>query len=177
MSDTSRTDRELLDEHVAGDTEAFGELYERHHARLRSVARGIVGQDAEDALQDGMISAYRKADQFHGDSAVRTWLHRIVVNACLDQVRRRPLVAEEYAEASHAPWRIRQARQRVDIDRHWHVLTEGQKQCLVLVHMLGYPLHEAAKILGVSEGTLKSRCSRGRARLAPRLRAYDPRTA
>jgi RNA polymerase sigma-70 factor, ECF subfamily len=168
-----KTDKQLLNRHVAGDKEAFGVLFRRHRDRMHAVATGIVGQDADDALHDGMISAYRKAGQFHGDSAVTTWLHRIVVNACLDLVRRRPLVAEGSDEPTSGAWRIRQARQRIDIDQQWDVLSPGQKACLVLVHMMGYSFHEAAKILCVSEGTLKSRCARGRHRLGCRLHGYD----
>jgi RNA polymerase sigma-70 factor, ECF subfamily len=167
-----KTDKQLLNRHIAGDKEAFGVLFKRHHRHMHAVATRIVGQDAEDAVQDGMVSAYRKADQFHGNSAVKTWLHRIVVNSCLDMVRRRPLVAEGGDEPPTPTSRITQARQRLDIGQHWHVLSPEQKACLVLVHMMGYSFHEAARILCVSEGTLKSRCARGRARLGCRLHGY-----
>lgn len=76
------------------DRDAFGQLYARHRERLQAVARRIVGDEAEDALQDAMIKAYRHARAFRGHSAVSTWLHRIVVNAALDCARRRPLVLE-----------------------------------------------------------------------------------
>src|ERR1039457_864518 len=85
------SDAELLGRHVAGDNEAFGELFRRHKDRLWAVALRIVcdPDDAADALQDAMISAFRRAADFRGDSAVTTWLHRIVVNASLDALRRR----------------------------------------------------------------------------------------
>ena len=139
---------------------------------MHSVAAGIVGQDADDAVQDATVSAYRKADQFHGNSSVQTWLHRIVVNSSLDIVRRRPLVAEGVDEPSFPTSRITQARQRMDIGKYWDVLSPGQQACLVLVHMMGYSFHDAARILRVSEGTLKSRCARGRARLGCKLDGY-----
>src|SRR5246500_5771594 len=84
-------DQELLRRHVAGDAEAFGELFRRHRDRLWAVALRTLGdqEEAADALQDAMISAFRRAGDFRGDSAVTTWLHRIVVNACLDRIRRR----------------------------------------------------------------------------------------
>ena len=86
------SDAELLRRHIAGDPEAFGTLFSRHSSRLWAVALRTVGdpEDAADALQEAMISAFRRAGDFRGDSAVSTWLHRIVVNAALDRLRRRP---------------------------------------------------------------------------------------
>jgi RNA polymerase sigma factor (sigma-70 family) len=85
------SDADLLRRHVAGDSDAFGELFRRHRDRLWAVALRTVcdPEEAADALQDAMISAFRRAADFRGDSAVTTWLHRIVVNACLDRLRRR----------------------------------------------------------------------------------------
>src|SRR5690348_8867691 len=82
-------DKALLAAHVAGDPDAFGELIRRHRDRLWAVALRTLGdrEEAADALQDAMISALRGSDKFRGDSAVTTWLHRIVVNACLDRIR------------------------------------------------------------------------------------------
>ena len=75
---------------MSGDPDAFGTLFARHRDRLWAVAVRTLGDpdDAADALQDAMISAFRRAGGFRGDSAVTTWLHRIVVNACLDRLRR-----------------------------------------------------------------------------------------
>src|ERR1700737_3235740 len=77
-------DQELPRRHVAGDSDAFGELFRRHRDRLWAVALRTVcdPEEAADALQDAMISGFRRA-------ADTTWLHRIVVNACLDRLRRR----------------------------------------------------------------------------------------
>src|SRR5271169_6328914 len=101
------SDQELLRRHVAGDSDAFGELFRRHRDRLWAVALRTVcdPEEAADALQDGMLSAFRRAGDFRGDSAVTTWLHRIVVNACLDRLRRRavrPAVMVGSAEALEA---------------------------------------------------------------------------
>ena len=70
-------------QHSVGDPDAFGELFGRHRDRLRAVAVRTLSdpEEAADALQDAMIAALRRADSFRGDSAVTTWLHRIVVNA------------------------------------------------------------------------------------------------
>ena len=82
---------ELLRAHVDGDPDAFAELVRRHRDRLWAVALRTIGdrEEAADALQDALLSAHRAAARFRGDSAVTTWLHRIVVNACLDRIRRR----------------------------------------------------------------------------------------
>src|SRR5262245_58743966 len=130
------TDTELLTRHKQGDKDAFAELYRRHRDRMRAVARGIVGQDADDAVQDAMIKAFAHADQYHGDSKVTTWLHRIVVNAALDIARRKPYVAEHTREPSYPPWRIEQASRRMDVRKHWDRLAPEQKAALVLVDML-----------------------------------------
>src|ERR1035438_5380565 len=85
------TDGDLLRRHVSGDKEAFGLLFLRHRDRLWAVALRTLAdpEEAADALQDAMISAFRRAGDFRGESAVTTWLHRIVVNASLDRLRRR----------------------------------------------------------------------------------------
>ena len=84
-------DDALLRAHVAGDRDAFTVLVRRHRDRLWAVALRTLSDpdEAEDALQDALISAFRNADGFRGDAAVTTWLHRVVVNACLDRMRRR----------------------------------------------------------------------------------------
>ena len=83
--------QKILAAHCAGDPDAFAEIVRRHRDRLWAVALRTTGnpEEASDALQDAFISAYRRADSFRGDSAVTTWLHRIVVNAALDRLRRR----------------------------------------------------------------------------------------
>ena len=85
------TDAELLAAHVAGDPQAFNDLVIRHRDRLWAVALRTTGdaEEAADALQDGLISAFRNAASFRGEAAVTTWLHRVVVNASLDRLRRR----------------------------------------------------------------------------------------
>jgi RNA polymerase sigma-70 factor, ECF subfamily len=164
---------------VSGDPDAFGILFARHRDRLWAVAVRTLGDadDAADALQDAMISAFRGAGSFRGDSAVTTWLHRIVVNACLDLLRRRaarpatsglPAETLDAVAAAHRPAQA-DADTSLDVTAALRTLPAEQRAALVLVDMLGYPVAEAAAVLGVSEGTVKSRCSRGRARLLPRL--------
>jgi RNA polymerase sigma-70 factor, ECF subfamily len=167
--------------HVDGDRDAFGQLFLRHRDRLWAVAVRTLSdpEEAADALQDAMISAFRRAGSFRGDSAVTTWLHRIVVNACVDRLRRkavRPAASgtdertlDNLAVAQCAPDPSSDSDTSLDVMSALRTLPPDQQAALVLVDMLGYPVAEASAILGVSEGTVKSRCARGRARLLPRL--------
>jgi len=180
-----RDDVALLEAHVAGDPAAFGELFTRHRGRLWAVALRTTGnpEDAADALQDALISAFKRAESFRGDSAVTTWLHRIVVNACLDRLRRTkvrladPLPDDLEERVSLNPVAGTGSTgdpeaQALAGDRRQRVLAAlgelhaDQRAALVLVDMEGYPVQEAARILEVPAGTIKSRCARGRARLA-----------
>jgi len=165
-------DAALLRAHVAGDRDAFGELVRRHRDRLWAVALRTLGdrEDAADALQEALISAYRSAHRFRGDSAVTTWLHRIVVNACLDRVRRRtarPTVP--LADTEPLPVPAVDSDTALDVRAALAQLPVEQRAALVLVDVQGYSVAEAATILEVAEGTVKSRCARGRGRLAALL--------
>jgi RNA polymerase sigma-70 factor (ECF subfamily) len=173
------SDAELLRAHVEGDPRAFGELVRRHRDRLWAVAIRTIGdrEEAADAVQDALLSAHRAAARFRGDSAVTTWLHRIVVNACLDRMRRRqahPTVPlPDGSHSDDGPHRGPEpAAPMLDHDTALVVrqalaaLPIEQRAALVLVDVQGYPVLEAAEILGVAEGTIKSRCARGRARMA-----------
>lgn len=184
-----QTDADLLRAHVAGDPDAFAELFHRHRDRLWAVALRTVAdrEEAADALQDALLSAHRAAARFRGDAAVTTWLHRIVVNACLDRLRRRqahPTVPLPDGARSGDPGRwnaggwtggTEPAAPAPDHDTALVVrqalaeLPAEQRASLVLVDVQGYPVAEVAQILGVAEGTVKSRCARARARLALRL--------
>jgi RNA polymerase sigma-70 factor (ECF subfamily) len=166
-------DAALLRAHADGDPNAFGELVRRHRDRLWAVAIRTLGdhEEAADALQDALLSAYRAAAGFRGDAAVTTWLHRIVVNACLDRARRRqarptvPLPEDDgVVLASRTPTTdpdtaltVRAALQRLPAE---------QRVPLVLLDIQGYSVAEISEMLGIAEGTVKSRCARGRARLA-----------
>jgi len=173
------SDAELLRRHVAGDTEAFGELFRRHRDRLWAVALRTVcdPEEAADAVQDAMVSAFRRAADFRGESAVTTWLHRIVVNASLDRLRRKAVrpavsIADEQAfEAlvAHGSDAARATDTRLDIAAALRILPPEQRAALVLVDMLGYSVEDAAAVMNTSAGTIKSRCARGRARLLPHV--------
>ncbi|MEU5533604.1 RNA polymerase sigma factor SigM [Streptomyces sp. NPDC020362] len=181
------SDRDLLARHVEGDPDAFGEIVRRHRDRLWAVALRTLGdrEEAADAVQDALVSAYRAAHTFRGQSAVTTWLHRITVNACLDRARKAdsrktaPVDDTERLEQLLEPHESASApAERNDLHRQLieALGTLPQEQCaaLVLVDMQGYPVAEAARILDVPTGTVKSRCARGRARLLPLLTHLRP---
>lgn len=172
-------DKELLLRHAQGDPDAFSELVARHRDRMWAVALRTIGdpEEAADALQDAFLSAYRAADRFRGDAAVTTWLHRIVVNACLDRLRRRtvrPTVSFPDDAAFDAvipkgadPTSAHEVT--MDVTSALQLIPYEQRAALILVDMMGYAVDDAAKVLNVPPGTIKSRCARGRARLAPLL--------
>lgn len=192
MSTDDRSDADLLSAHVHGDAEAFGLLFARHRDRLWAVAVRTMGNpdDAADGLQDGLVAAYRRAGSFRGDAAVTTWLHRVIVNACLDRLRaakvrradslpddlddhrdRGSLVtaaAEDPADSA-----VADERRRLVLDA-LATLPAEQRAALVLVDMEGYPVAEVARMLDCAVGTVKSRCSRGRTRLAELLGDLAP---
>ncbi|MFD7439891.1 RNA polymerase sigma factor SigM [Streptomyces sp. NPDC059909] len=176
------SDQDLLERHVAGDPDAFGELVRRHRDRLWAVALRTLGdrEEAADAVQDALVSAFRAAHTFRGQSAVTTWLHRITVNACLDRARKAasrktsPVDDTERLEQLLEPHESAEApAERQDLHRELLAalarLPADQRAALVLVDMQGYPVAEAARVLDVPTGTVKSRCARGRARLLPML--------
>ena len=164
-------------------------LFRRHRDRLWAVALRTMGdrEDAADALQDALLSAHRAAARFRGDAAVTTWLHRIVVNACLDRIRRRqahPTVplpdGDRDPTGPVASSRRRRSPTTTPPSSSGQALAQlpaDQRAALVLVDVQGYPVAEAAVILGVAEGTIKSRCARGRARLAMLLGHLRPSPA
>lgn len=183
--DDTRSDAALLSAHLGGDRHAFAELIDRHRPRLYRLARGRsqTAEDADDALQDALLAAHRHAGDFRHDAAVGSWLHRIVVNACLDRLRRnaaRPTVTltdddrtiSDHAISDHAAGVetavvVRQALMR---------LPAAQRAAVMAVDMQGYSVAEAALLLGVPDGTVKSRCARARSRLAVLLRPLAPAT-
>lgn len=173
-------DRALLAAHVAGDPHAFTTLVQRHRDRLWAVALRTAGdrEEAADALQDALLSAYRNAGSYRGEAAVTTWLHRVVVNACLDRHRRRkvratvplPEDADDARGALPDPHdAIGERELALEVEAALAGLPADQRAAIVLVDLQGFSVADAAVALDCPEGTVKSRCSRGRARLAVSL--------
>ena len=167
------SDAELLIAHVAGDRDAFAELFVRHRGRLRRLAARRTGtpEDADDALQEAMIKALRAAGSFRHHCAVSSWLHRIVVSTCVDQYHRAGTrCAVPLDEATQT---VGDRTQQVDtaaVVRHALLtLPVDQRAAVIVVDMHGYSVADAARLLGIPEGTVKSRRARARARLARTL--------
>ncbi len=182
MSAAPPGDDELLARHVDGDPDAFAELFNRHRDRLWGVALRTLGhpEDAADALQNALLSAHRGAAGFRGGSAVTTWLHRIVVNACLDLARRQsvrptePLLIEPASEPADRDT-VAERETSLAVMAALRALPAEQAAAVVLVDIEGYSVNEVADMLDVPTGTVKSRCARARARLAEQLSELDPR--
>lgn len=160
--------------HVAGDPHAFGVLVRRHRDRLWAVALRTTRdpEEAADALQDALFSAHRAAATFRADAKVTTWLHRIVVNACLDRMRKqgaRPTVALP-EDGSHEPAeprdRVSERETAIAVHEALLQIPPDQRAAVVAVDVEGFSVADAARALGVAEGTIKSRCARGRVKLA-----------
>ena len=173
----------MLEAHVAGDRYAFEALFHRHHRQLYRLAQltSRNPDDAADAVQDAMLSAHRNAPAFRHDASVSSWLYRIVVNACLDRLRRNKshptTVLEDDAGPGGDP--TPHIDTALVVERALMRLPLEQRAAVVAVDMQGYSVAETARLLGVPEGTVKSRCARARAKLAKTLEylGHDAATA
>ncbi|MGW0160280.1 RNA polymerase sigma factor SigM [Mycobacterium sp. NPDC003323] len=169
-----RTDEQLLAAHVAGDRFAFEELFHRYEPQLYRMAHITTRcpDDARDALQEAMLSAHCGAAGFRHDCSVRSWLYRIVVNACLDRLRKHkshpttPLDPMSGGLTGDPTPRVDTA---IVIERALMRLPLEQRAAVVAVDMQGFSVAETAQLLGIPEGTVKSRCARARAKLAATL--------
>ncbi|MBV9312327.1 MAG: RNA polymerase sigma factor SigM [Pseudonocardia sp.] len=172
-----RTDGELLAAHLAGDPHAFAELADRLMPRLWLVARHALDsqEDAAEAVQDALIRAHQGAGGFRAESSVYSWVLRILVNICLDRRRRNsirtatPLPSDDFDELPSHRDPIAERELRLDVWQALAGLPPEQRLPIVLVDMQGYATAEAAALLGIPVGTVKSRCARGRLRLAEQL--------
>ncbi|WP_328389632.1 RNA polymerase sigma factor SigM [Nocardia sp. NBC_00416] len=171
------SDIDLLRAHADGAPHAFAELIRRHNDHLWQTAARVcyTPEDAADALQEALLSAHRNAGSFRAESGVRTWLHRIVVNACLDRIRRnraRPalfLPPEVWPEISDNSDDYGRVDISIVLERALFQLPPDQRAAVVAVDVEGYSVADAAEMLGVPVGTVKSRCARARQRLKTEL--------
>ncbi|MEL6330638.1 MAG: RNA polymerase sigma factor [Planctomycetota bacterium] len=167
------TDAALLAEFVGGDREALGRLAARHEAALIGLARGLLGGStagAEEAVQEAWVRVIRGAASFRGDAAVKTWLTRIVINRCREMQRR------ERTRRRHEPDppdRENDLRPSGELERAVRGLPTEQREAVLLCHCRSMTSREAAAVLGVPEGTLKSRVRLALSRLRRTLRDED----
>lgn len=169
------SDTDLLLAGARGDKTAFGALFARHERYLASVALRTTSdpEDAEDALQDAYVSIMRTAVGFRADSSVQCWMHRIVVNAAFDRIRRRRHHDARPLSDADDTLPVRTENDftdtvdlRLSIGRALDVLPAAQREAIIAVDFEGRSVCETARALGVAPGTVKSRCARGRNKLA-----------
>jgi RNA polymerase sigma-70 factor, ECF subfamily len=160
-----------------GEMGAFEELYGTYAGRLYNVACRLLGNpaDAEDLVQEAFLQAHRKLDTFRGDSALGTWLHRLLVNLGLDHLRSR---AGRTAQATAGMDDVRvvpftrpeTVAERIDLEAAIARLPDGSRAAFVLHDVEGLDHKEVAAVLGVSEGTSKSQLHKARLRLREMLK-------
>ena len=161
VTDRPSDERALVLAAQRGEREAFSQLVRTHQRRAYAVARAIVvnHEDAEDAVQEAFLHAYKALDRFLPDQAFGAWLHRIVANAALDITRRRKVRdADELPETVASPFRDPaegdELRQRLQVALA--ALPERQRSVIVLHDVEGFKHSEIGELLGIPEGTARS---------------------
>ena len=172
ISDLALAERGLVLAAQAGDTHAFAGLVRMHQRRAYAVARAIVltHEDAEDAVQEGFLHAYRALDRFRPEQAFGAWLHRIVANASLDIARRRKVRdADELPETVASPRPMRDAAESQELRARLRdamaQLGARQRAVIVLHDVEGFKHAEIGAMLGIPEGTARSDLHHARAQL------------
>lgn len=157
-----------------GDHHAFRVIVHHYDERLRRLAYRLLGDRTlmDDVLQEAYVKAFRSIERFKGDSALGTWLYRIVYNACVDQLRsqRETVALDETTAATDAhsdPADI--AATRRDLAAALAALPADQRAAVLLVDADGMDYTQAAAVLGVAEGTVGSRLTRARVALRAAL--------
>jgi RNA polymerase sigma-70 factor (ECF subfamily) len=137
---------------------AFEQLYRTHGGRLKSVAYHTAGnrQDAEDAVQETFLKAYRGIDGFAGSSSIGTWLCRICINACYDLVRKRQLEADRAGPPEPRQPRQNQLALRVQLDEALRRIHPRHRMVFLLFAVEGMKHAEIAAVLEIPEGTSKA---------------------
>ena len=172
---------------VAGDRSAFALLMRRHNRRLYRLARAVLGDpaEAEDALQDAYLLAYRTLSQFRGEAALKTWLSRLVLNECLGRVRRStrrqnvvPIVSSDaetqadnaVAETFERPdATVARAQMRMLLEQKVDELPESFRAIFILRSVEEMSVEETAACLGIPEATVRSRHFRAKSLLREAL--------
>jgi RNA polymerase sigma-70 factor, ECF subfamily len=176
MSVGRSSDEELARQSAAGHPEAFDELVRRHQDPMYTLAYRVVWdrQDAIDCVQEALFRAWKAIGRFRNDAQVSTWLHQIVLRVaydCCAARKRRPQTAGAAADETQLPARGDVPDDRLDLIEALRALDAEFRAVVVACDVFGMSLLEAAEALGVPEGTVKSRRSRGLARIAATLSA------
>jgi RNA polymerase sigma factor (sigma-70 family) len=170
------TESALIARAAAGDTLAFGVLMRTHQAQIRGFLLRLTGGDhafADDLAQETFLAAFRKLAQFRSDGSFAGWLCRIAYSRFLMEVRRRkpPPDGDAEGEFAHAD---SPSLARLDLERAMQRLAPAERAALTLCYALGFSHDEAAGILKLPLGTLKSHVLRGREKLKRLLESWSP---
>jgi RNA polymerase sigma-70 factor (ECF subfamily) len=169
------SDHRLLRRAREGDVHAFEQLVREHQHRLYTLAARELGSsaDADDAVQETLVRAWKGLPRFRGDASFSTWLYRICLNAITDQRARRARGSgaglEDAVEPADPRDRIAERELSGALQDALSRLDESYRTPVLLYDVLGRSYAEIAEVLGVAEGTVKSRIFRGRAELARQL--------
>lgn len=168
-----RSDEELVDAFIEGDNKAFSTIVERHRRRLTTVARRYTrnDHDAQDVVQEALLRASCNLHSYRHESALSTWLHRLVKNSGYDYLNHRSnrenasLDAEDFEEdrnplLAHNP--SENLAEQLVVREAMQLLREDQREALVLTDVAGFRVGEVATAQGVKPGTIKSRRARAK---------------
>ena len=182
------TEQELVARAKSGDADAFAQLVEANQNRIYSLALRMVGnpEDAADLAQEAFLSAWRGLERFQGEAAFSTWLYRLASNACIDFLRKEKrkraaggvlslddteegatLDLPDYDADPHQ--QLEQSEVRRAIADGLAGLSPEHRNVLTLREISGLSYAEIADLLGLEEGTVKSRISRARLALRKKL--------
>jgi RNA polymerase sigma factor (sigma-70 family) len=161
-----------------GDRSAFSQLVRRHQGAVRAQLRRLCGADrswADDMAQETFLLAWRKLAQFRGQARFATWLHCLAYTTFLQGARARKMDAqsasqnlEMYVDESE------QSAMKTDLDEGMRHLTQGEQLALLHCYQLDLTHEEAAQVLGIPVGTVKTNVARGKAKLKDYLSAWNP---
>lgn len=178
------SDRLLVERFREGDTAAFQDLMAAHEDRVFSVCLRVVRNRelALDATQDTFINVYRRIGSFDGRAKFSTWLYRVAVNSCYDLLRREqrrqtsPLADHIEPIDESVGDDLDAIELRPELTRALGAIPDVFRDAIVLVDIEGFSIEEAAHVLHVPDGTVKSRLYRGRRALADQLGNLEPRS-
>lgn len=183
MSFDDMTDEELMVEFQSGNVDALSFLLKRLLPKLAAISRKLSPNKnlADDALQEALATVWKKAEQFNGESKVVTWLYVVIRNACIDilrkeDVRTRQNISDEILlERSDGSNFAESAVVQIAVREAVFGLPDELRDPVCLVFLSEFSVEEASLTLGIPEGTVKSRCSRGKALLAEKLSELRPK--
>ncbi|OLE55476.1 MAG: hypothetical protein AUG51_03180 [Acidobacteria bacterium 13_1_20CM_3_53_8] len=179
--DASQRDQLLARRIARGDMQAFEELYQLHSRAVYNLCLRMTRNpvEAEDLMQDIFMHVYHKIGSFRGESAMRTWLHRVTVNKVLMHFRKSVVKREQTTEDGNSPEPVidwaespgqTMAVDRIALDRAIAQLPPGYRAVFILHDVEGYEHTEIARIRGISAGTSKSQLHKARMRLRQLLK-------